>query len=213
MGDSLPESSRMLLNIIIREAKMAVYKYIRNLWKKPDKNIKALQKERLQKWRKEPATIRLKNPTRLDRARSLGYKAKQGYLVVRQRVVRGGRMRARFAHGRRPKHFRRVKIVGKNYQWVAEERAQKKFVNTEVLNSYWVGDDGRYYWYEVILIDKNHPVIKKSKELSWITEPAQTGRVYRGKTSAGRKARGLRKKGIGAEKIRPSQRANKRRAK
>ena len=36
---------------------------------------------------------------------------------------------------------------------------------------------------------------------------AQRGRVYRGLTSSGKKSRGLRRKGKGAEKIRPSLRA------
>ncbi|KKT75754.1 MAG: 50S ribosomal protein L15e, partial [Candidatus Peregrinibacteria bacterium GW2011_GWA2_44_7] len=40
--------------------------------------------------RKEPVTLVLEHPTRLDRARSLGYKAKQGCIVARQRVGRGG---------------------------------------------------------------------------------------------------------------------------
>lgn len=200
-------------NFLFMEANMAVYKRIRDIWKKPSQTLRDLQKQRLIKWRKEPATVRIEHPTRLDRARSLGYKAKQGYFIVRQRVIRGGRMRPTIRHGRRPKHFRQTKIVGKNYQSVAEERAQKKYVNTEVLNSYWVGDDGRYYWYEIILIDKNHPAIKSSKNISWIAKPKNRKRVFRGKTSAGKKSRGLRKKGTGAEKLRPSQRANLRRAK
>ena len=38
----------------------------------------------------------------------------------------------------------------------------------------------------------------------------QRGRVYRGLTSAGRKSRGLRGKGKGFEKMRPSRRAHNR---
>jgi len=79
-------------------------------------------------------------------------------------------------------------------------------VNLEVLNSYWVGEDGRYKWFEVILVDRSHPAILSDPQLSQIAK--QRGRVYRGLTSAGRRARGLRRKGKGAEKIRPSLRAN-----
>ena len=64
-------------------------------------------------------------------------------------------------------------------------------------------------WYEVILVDRDHPSIQKDKDLGPIAR--QRGRVFRGLTSAGKKTRGLRKKGIGAEKVRPSIRANKRR--
>ena len=105
------------------------------------------------------------------------------------------------------------KVVGKNYQWIAEERANRKFPNLEVLNSYYVGEDGKYYWYEVILVDPQAPEIKADKELNWICSGKHRGRVFRGLTSAAKKSRGLRKKGKGAEKIRPSLRAHGRKAK
>jgi len=79
------------------------------------------------------------------------------------------------------------------------------------LNSYYVGEDGMHVWYEVIFVDPTKVV--KDKDLRWIVAPQHTRRVYRGKTSAGRKSRGLRNKGKGAEKVRPSGKANKRRVK
>ena len=186
---------------------MSMYKHIRHLWKKPKANMLELWRERLLKWRREPSTIRIERPTRIDRARSLGYKAKQGFIVVRQRVPRGGHTRGSYLGGRRPKHQRKVMILGKNYQQIAEERANKKYPNCEVLNSYYVAKDGIYYWYEIILIDKAHPVILKDKDVNWITAKQHKRRVYRGLTSAARKSRGLRHKGKGAEKVRPSLRA------
>lgn len=190
---------------------MGMYKQIRQLWKKPKANMPELWRERLIKWRKEPATIRLEHPTRLDAARSLGYKAKQGFIIVRQKVPRGGHQRPKIRHGRRPRHFRRRLTLGKSYQQIAEERANRKYPNCEVLNSYWVAKDGLYYWYEIILIDKAHPVILADKNINWIAQKQHTRRVYRGLTSAARKSRGLRRKGTGAEKIRPSLRAKGRR--
>ncbi len=97
-----------------------------------------------------------------------------------------------------------------NYQWIAEQKAQRKFQNLEVLNSYQVAKDGVYAWYEIILVDPFRPEIKADKNLNWICFRKHTNRVLRGKTSAGRRSRGLRKKGMGAEKLRPSRRANKR---
>ena len=179
---------------------MGLYKYIRELWKKPKQNLGEVQRKRLILWRKQPATVRIKKPTRVDKARSLGYKAKQGFILVRQRVRRGGRMRPKPSGGRRPKRYTRRKVVKKNYQWIAEERAVKKYSNCEVLNSYYVGEDGKYYWYEVILIDRDHPNIKKDPVLRRIAK--QRGRVHRGLTSAAKKTRGLRNKGKGAEKVR-----------
>ena len=188
-----------------------MYKYIRNTWKKPRKNLGELWSKRLIEWRKEPTTIRIERPTRLDRARSIGYKSKQGFIIVRQRISRGGRQRPQIRKGRRSKHYGRKKIVDKNYQQVAEERASKKYPNCEVLNSYYVGEDGLHFWYEVILVDRAHPQILADKNIAWIY--AKKGRAQRGLTSAGRKSRGLRHKGKGAEKLRPSRTADYKRRK
>ncbi|MDD5651475.1 MAG: 50S ribosomal protein L15e, partial [Candidatus Nanoarchaeia archaeon] len=67
--------------------------------------------------------------------------------------------------------------------------------------------------YEVILVDPERPEIKADSRISWICSGKNRGRVFRTLTSAGRRSRGLRHKGIGAEKIRPSLQANNRRAK
>jgi large subunit ribosomal protein L15e len=77
----------------------------------------------------------------------------------------------------------------------------------EVLNSYWVGSDGRHQYFEVILVDPHHPSVLADPSLSWIADPANRGRAFRGLTSAGKKGRGLRARGKGAEKVRPSRRA------
>jgi large subunit ribosomal protein L15e len=191
---------------------MGMYKYIREAWKQPKQNIEFLR-QRLIEWKKEPTTIRIKRPTRLDRARSLGYKAKQGYIIVRQRVDRGGRQKPKKGFGRhRPKRMSRRKDLKISYQVVAEQRASEKFKNMEALNSYYVGKDGKHYWYEVILVDRVHPNIIADKKINWIS--LKKGRVNRGLTAAGKRSRGiLTHKGKGAEKLRPSMRANKRLAK
>jgi large subunit ribosomal protein L15e len=92
----------------------------------------------------------------------------------------------------------------KSLRLIAEERAARKFPNAEVLNSYWVGEDGRSKWFEVILVDTAHPAIKSDKDVSWITERQHKRRALRGLTSAGKNVRGLHKRGKGAEKARPS---------
>jgi len=173
-----------------------------------------IRKERLRKWRREGSVVRIDRPTRLDRARSLGYKAKHGFIVVRVRVKRGGRRREKIKGGRKPSKYGHVKFTpGKSLQWIAEERAARKYPNLEVLNSYWVGEDGQYKYFEVIMVDPHHPVIKADDEMNWIGRGANKGRVFRGLTSAGKKSRGLRNKGKGAEKIRPSIRRHGRRGK
>ena len=189
---------------------MGLYKYIREIWKKPKGEA---YKTRLIQWRKEPATIRIERPTRLDRARTLGYQAKEGYIIVRQRVKRGGHKRPRIKAGRKPRRFGSRKNLKISYQTISETRAAKKYVNLEVLSSYWVGDDNLHYWYEIILVDPLHPVIRSDKKINWIAEKQHTRRVFRGLTSSGRKSRGLHNKGKGAEKVRPSIRAHGRKAK
>ena len=190
---------------------MGFYQNIGELWKRPKESLGELWKQRLIAWRREGAVVRIERPTRLDRARSLGYRAKQGIIIVRVRVERGGRKRARpTKKGRRSKRQTTRKIVRKSYQWIAEERGNKKYKNCEVLNSYYVGEDGIYKWFEVILIDRDHPQILSDKGLMNLAR--QRGRVYRGLTRAGKRSRGiLLRKGKGAEKLRPSRRAHRRR--
>ncbi len=188
---------------------MGYYKYIKNLWKDPKKNFKELQKQRLIDLRREPVSLRLYRPTRIDRARSLGYKAKPGFIIIRQRVSKGGFTHPDIKGGRRPKANSQKKVVGKSYQQIAEERAARKYTNCEVLNSYLVAKDGQNQWFEVILVDRTNKSILADNKINWIS--LQKGRVFRGLTSAGKKSRGLRNKGIGAEKVRPTQKANKNR--
>jgi len=102
---------------------------------------------------------------------------------------------------------------GKSLQRIAEERASRRHPNMEVLNSYWVGEDGKHKWFEIILVDPSHPVIASDPNLNWITKKTHTGRAERGLTSVGKKGRGLKTKGVGSEKIRPSIRANQSRGK
>jgi len=190
----------------LEAVKMGLYKYVREVWKKPKSSLGDLWKERMIKWRREPSTIKIKRPTRIDRARSLGYKAKQGVVVVRQRVLRGGHKRPTIRAGRRSRNSGQKMDLDKSYQRVAEERASRKFTNCEVLNSYFVAKDGKYYWYEIILIDRTHPSILANKSLAQAT--TKKGRASRGLTSAGKKGRGLGNKGKGAEHLRPSRRAD-----
>jgi large subunit ribosomal protein L15e len=56
----------------------------------------------------------------------------------------------------------------KSRQLMAEERVARKYPNMEVLNSYWVWQDGRHKWFEVILVDPSHPAIKSDKDVGWI---------------------------------------------
>ena len=180
-----------------------MYYYIKQAWKKPDSKT---LRERMIDWRKSDAIVKLDKPLRLDRARGLGYKDKKGFVVVRVRVKRGGHKKKRPNAGRRSKRMTIRKVLKMSYKWIAEQRAQAKFQNLEVLNSYKIGKDGIHYFYEVILLDPSKPEIQSDKNVNWITKPGNKKRVYRGLTSAGKKSRGLRNKHP-TSKTRPSVRA------
>jgi large subunit ribosomal protein L15e len=178
-------------------------------------DYKRLYQERLISYRKEKKSIvEVDNPTNLARARELGYKAKQGIVVVRVRVRKGSGLHKRPTGGRRPKRMGFKKLTRRiSTQGIGEQRVAKKYPNMEVLNSYKVGEDGKNHYFEVILVDPHAPTIKKDKDLKWITEKQHKNRALRGLTSAQKKSRGLNKKGKNASKVRPSLRAKDRTAK
>lgn len=188
-----------------------MYSYVAQAWANPGEGyLRELQHQRLIEWRRGPTIVRVERPLRIDRARALGYRAKQGIVVVRAKVRRGGLHKPKFRAGRRPKRQGLNKItMAKSIQRIAEERTARHYPNLQVLNSYWVGQDGGHKYYEVILVDPHHPVILADPQLQWLQAPQHTGRVYRGLTSAGTRGRGLRHKGKGAEKLRPSREVHK----
>jgi large subunit ribosomal protein L15e len=133
-----------------------------NLWKE---NAPSLR-ERATTWRKEDAMTRIDKPSRIQKARRLGYKAKQGIVVVRMRVGTGGMRKKRPRAGRRPKALGVTRIKADvNMKSVAERRVLEKHPNMKLLGSYYLYKDGMYYWHEVILADPSHPSISKDKEL------------------------------------------------
>lgn len=176
-----------------------------------EKISRELMRNRMREWRKGGAIMRVDHPTKLARARTLGYRAKQGIIVVRARVRKGGRRKVRPWRGRRPKRMGVRKLVPKkSIRLIAEERASRKYPNLEVLNSYHLSSNGTHEYFEIILLDPHHPAIRSDPQLGWIVSRAQRGRVHRGLTRAGRKSRGLVTKGKGAERMRPSVRARQR---
>ena len=186
---------------------MSYYKYASAHYNQPKEQLDQVWKNRLQKWRKEEAIVKMENPTRVPKARSKGYKAKRGFNIIRSRISKGNSKRERPAGGRRPKRYGQSRFhPKKSKRLIAEERASKRYDNLEVIDSYWVCEDGNYKWFEVIMADPEEPTIQNDDDINWICE--NRDRVERGKTPAARESRGLRSKGKGAEKVRPSQNAN-----
>ena len=131
---------------------MGMYKYLRNNWNSEE--VTQLMKSRMISWRREETIVRMDKPTRLDRAHSLGYKAKQGFVIVRVKIGKGAGKRPRKVHGGKPSKAGQYSMPSvMNKRRVAEMRAGKKYPNMQVLNSYYVCEDGRQIWFEIILVD------------------------------------------------------------
>ena len=142
-----------------------MYRQISKSWRSLIKANSPDIKARAILWRRGPTLVRLERPSRLDRARSLGYKAKQGFVVARIKITRGGMRQKRPTSGRRSKHLGVLKIKGHfSSQDTAERRVHERYPNTEIVGSYPIYQDGRFIWYEVILADAHHPSLSNSYE-------------------------------------------------
>ncbi len=156
-------------------------------------NYRETYKQRLMDFRKFESTVtKMESPINVVRAKALGYKAKKGIFTAVVRVHRGGGLFIPEHNGRRPKRMGFKKLTRNiSVQRIAELRASTKHPNCEVINSYFVGEDGKHKYYEVILASKNQPELVKDKKYTNML--ATKGRAERGLTSAGKKTRGLRK--------------------
>merc|ERR1711957_345630 len=201
----------IVLFLLSCPAAMGAYKYVEEMWRKKQSDVmRFLSRIRTWEFRQLPAIHRASRPTRPDKARRVGYKAKQGYLVYRVRVKRGGRKK-RVAKGivyGKPGHqgIKKWKAA-RNLRSVAEERIGRKCGDLRVLNSYWVTQDAVHKWFEVVMVDPMHKCIRDDPRINWICNAVHKHRELRGLTAAGRRARGLQSKGKNATKLRPSKRA------
>ena len=196
---------------------MGAYKYLEELWKKKQSDLmRFVLRMRTWEYRQLPAIHRCSRPSRPEKARKMGYKAKQGFVVYRVRIRRGGRkkpVRKGIINGK-PKSQGVIGLkMKKSLRAVAEQRVGKKLGNLRVLNSYWVGQDSTFKFFEVILVDPSHKAIRRDPKINWIARPVMKRRDERGLTSAGKKFRGLKVKGVSDNKNRPSRNANYKRRK
>merc|ERR1719223_2601787 len=96
----------------------------------------------------------------------------------------------------------------RNLKNIAEERVGRKMGSLRVLNSYWVTQDAVHKWFEIVVVDPMNRVIRNDPRINWICNASMKHRELRGLTSAGRKYRGLHRRGKAALKVRPSVRAS-----
>ncbi|XP_037364140.1 60S ribosomal protein L15-like [Talpa occidentalis] len=184
---------------------MGAYKYIQVLWGKKQSDVmRFLLRARCWQYCQLSALHGAPHSTRPDKARRLGYKAKQGYVIYRIRVHRGGLKRPvpkGATYGMPVHHGVNQLKFARSLQSVAEERAGRHCGALRVLNSYCVGEDSTYKFFEVILSDPFHKLsfqdpfqaIRRNPDTQWITKPVHKHREMQGLTSAGHKSRGLGK--------------------
>ena len=130
---------------------MGAFKYIKESFRASHAERSDAYKTRLRAWRSGASVARVDKPSNPIRAREVGYHAKKEFVVARVRVPRGKRRRPRPDQGRKPAKNRKFENPGRTWQWFAEQRALRRFPNLELVNSYWVGEDGTAAYYEVVM--------------------------------------------------------------
>ena len=191
---------------------MGAFKYLEELWKKKQSDLmRFVLRVRAWEYRQLPAIHKCARPSRADKAHRLGYKRSQGYVVYRIRIRRGGRkrnVRKGTVYGK-PRNMGIAKLKKEQtHKNIAEQRVARKCSNLRVLNSYWVGQDSSFKFFEVIMVDPNHKHIRGDPRINWICSSKNAHREMRGLTACGKKSRGLNQKGHKAVKARPSVRAS-----
>ena len=188
-----------------------LYHHVRETWKRPkDALSHDLRRDRMASWRRDPVVLRIDRPTRLDAARrESGYKAKQGVIVCRTRVRRGG-LRKGGPHEAKALKAGVSKItMAKSIQRISRRRARQPSLPEPRGPELLLGRSG---WASQVLRGHPHrpvPPFDRQRQATrlggWYLH---RGRAARGKTSAGKRGRGLHNKGKGAEKLRPSLKAH-----
>lgn len=168
---------------------MSSYKHIKQTMITEYKERPQLYRSKITAWSAAGTVERVERPTNLARARTLGYKAKEGVVLVRVGVNKGKSKRKTSSGGRKPSKSGRYFSRAKSSQAIAEERAARKFSNCEVLNSYFIGESGIKSFYEVIMLDRASKRVQGDPSYSRVI--GRKNRAYSGLTASGRRHRGI----------------------
>ncbi|MCO5590239.1 hypothetical protein L7F22_044208 [Adiantum nelumboides] len=173
---------------------MGAYKYVEAIHTKKQSDLmRFLLRVRCWEYRQLNVIHRASRPSRPDKARRLGYKAKQGYVIYRVRVRRGNRKKHApkgATYGKPVRQGVSQLKPARSLRTLAEERVARKCGNLRVLNSYWINSDGVHKFYEIICVDPFHNAIRRDARINWIANPVHKRREARGLTGSGKKTRG-----------------------
>merc|ERR1712014_175970 len=170
---------------------MGAYKYLEEVWRRKQSDlIRFVLRVRTWEYRQLNVIHKCQRPSRPDKARKLGHKRN-----VQKGCVYG-----------KPRNSGRMSKIKKprTHKSISEERVGRKCSNLRVLNSYWVGQDASFKFYEVILVDPSHKAVRRDPRINWIVSPKHARRERRGLTATGKKSRGMLQRGHKANKLRPS---------
>merc|ERR1711877_114793 len=163
--------------------KMGAYRYLQELWKRKQcETMQFVLRLRTWEYRQLPTMHRVTRPSRPDKARRLGYKAKQGVVIWRVAVRRGSRKTNTpkgIIYGKPKRQGINQMKSRKNLRSIAEERVGRKM-----------------------------GALRNDAKLNWICNPTHKHREIRGLTGAGKQFRGLRKRGDRVNNRRSSKNAN-----
>ena len=211
-----PPSSRLtervflIASSVARHPSSGAYKYVEELWKKKQSDVlRFLQRVRVWEYRQLPSVVRVTRPSRPDKARRLGYKAKQGFCICRARVRAGPQeareqghpLRQARAPGCEEAEIRAQPAIGRGGARRARPLRRAPRAQLVLAQRRFV-----YKYYEVIMVDPMHKVVRNDPRINWICNPVHKHREIRSLTAAGRKYRGLGGKGHNYNKARPSKR-------
>lgn len=176
---------------------MGAYKYLEEINRQKSSDVlRFLHRVRAWEYRQLNVIHRASRPSRPEAARKLGYKAKQGFVIYRIRVRRGGRkrpVRKGATYGKPTNEGVNQLKYQRQLRATAEERVGRRCPNLRVLNSYWVNQDSTYKYFEVILVDPSHKVVRRDPRINWIVNPVHKHREARALTATGKKSRGINK--------------------
>merc|ERR1712047_66036 len=152
----------------LRSSKMGAYKYMQELYRKKQCDVmRFLQRVRCWQYRQLSTIHRASRPTRPDKARRLGYRAKQGYVIYRIRIRRGGRKRPV------PKGATYGKPTNQGVNSLKNQRSHQAIAEERV--------------------GRRCKALRRDPKINWLCKSVHKHREMRGLTSSNKKSRGLGK--------------------
>merc|ERR1712183_754163 len=160
------------LRILEKKKNGSLQIFTRIVEKKQCETMQFVLRLRTWEYRQLPTLHRVTRPSR-------PYKAKQGVVVYRVAVRRGSRKTNTpkgIIYGKPKRQGVNQMKSRKNLRSIGEERVGRHIGSLRVLNSYWVGQDGTYKFFEVICVDPAHNAVRNDAKLNWICNPTHKHR-------------------------------------